>query len=128
MGRDDERQVPAETLARPGRMATEVAGRELERAGEELRSDVRATLRFSVATGTAATAGLLGLHLVTLAVVEAMSRRRPRWSAYGIVGGGLLGAGAIAAGYGWRNRPDAPLAGTRASFRQLLQIVIDHLR
>jgi hypothetical protein len=127
MGRDDDKQVPAEVLARPGRMATEVAGRELERAGDELRSDAQVTLRASVAAGAAVTAGLLGLHLVTLALVDALSRRRPRWAAFSLVGTGLLGAGALAGRYGWRHRPEAPLAQTRASFRYLLRLVLDHL-
>jgi hypothetical protein len=127
MKRRGDRKVPAEVLAQPSGMAPQAVSSELAQAGPQAKSQEGVPLRATVAAGAAISAGLLGLHLVTLALVEAANRRLPRWASYSTVGVGCLGVGMLAAGYGWRQRPGPPMENTRASLRQLLRIVLDYV-
>lgn len=91
---------------------------EVELAGAELASDLRAGRRALVAFALALVAGLLGAALLLVAVVLALAGVMPGWLAAVVVAVVVLALGAVAAYVGWRHCPRSALTLTRRSLKE----------
>ena len=101
-----------------GSRMVRLAQTEVELAGAELASDLRAGRRVLVAFATALVAALVGVTLLMVTVVMALALVRPGWLAALLVAFVVLAAGAGAAYLGWRDRPRSALALTRRSLKE----------
>lgn len=95
-----------------------LAQTEVELAGAELASDLRAGRRVLVAFAIALVAALVGVTLLMVTVVLALAEVMPGWLAGLIVSAFLLGLAVIAALIGWSKRVRRPLARTRDSLKE----------
>ena len=91
---------------------------EVELAGAELASDLRAGRRALVAFALALVAALLGAALLLVAAVLALAGVMPGWLAAVVVAVVMLGFGAGAAYVGWRACPRSALTLTRRSLKE----------
>ncbi len=101
-----------------GSRMVQLAQTEIELAGAELASDLRAGRRALVAFAIALAAALVGVTLLLVTVVLALALVMPGWLAGLIVSLIVL---AVAAGFayiGWRDRPRSALALTRKSLKE----------
>jgi uncharacterized membrane protein YqjE len=101
-----------------GSRMVRLAQTEVELAGAELASDLRAGRRVLVAFAIALVAALVGVALLLVTVVLALGLVMPAWLAALLVSLVVLAAGATAAYLGWRDRPRSALALTRRSLKE----------
>jgi uncharacterized membrane protein YqjE len=101
--------------------------KEIELAKTEIRADLRSELQMAKALGIAAVAALLGVNAFLVAVILALATTIPGWAAALIVGGVMLGIGAMVGYIGWRRRVTSPLALTRHTLREDIQWVKERL-
>jgi hypothetical protein len=104
--------------------AARMAGREIDEAERELKSDLAQAKVMVTGLSAAALLALFGLNLVTFAVADALSLRMPRWAAKLGLGAGAISVGAALGLYGWRRRVRDPLWQTRAALRSRLMLVL----
>lgn len=101
-----------------GSRMVRLAQTEVELAGAELASDLRAGRRVLVAFAAALVAALVGVTLLLVTVVMALALVMPGWLAALLVAFVVLAVGAGAAYLGWRDRPRSALALTRRSLKE----------
>lgn len=101
-----------------GSRMVQLAQTEVELAGAELASDLRAGRRVLVAVAVALVAALVGVALLLVTVVLALALVMPGWLAGLIVALVVLAVAAGAAYLGWRDRPRSALALTRKSLKE----------
>jgi uncharacterized membrane protein YqjE len=101
-----------------GSQLAQLAQAEMELARAELASDVRSGRRAAVGLGVAAVAALVGLTLLSVALVLALAALMPGWLAALIVAAVVFGVGATAGYVGWKHRPRSALALTRKSLKE----------
>jgi uncharacterized membrane protein YqjE len=105
-------------LGEIGSRMVRLAQTEVELAGAELASDLRAGRRVLVAFAIALVAALVGVTLLMVTVVLALAEVMPGWLAGLIVTVVVLGLAAGAAYLGWRDRPRSALTMTRRSLKE----------
>ena len=101
--------------------ASLLAKKEIELAKAEMRADINSELRMVKGLGIAGLVALLGLHALLVAVVLALATVIAGWIAALIIGGILLGIGAVVGSIGWRRHVRSPLALTRQTLREDMQ-------
>jgi uncharacterized membrane protein YqjE len=101
-----------------GSRMVQLAQTEVELAGAELASDLRAGRRVLVALGVALVAALIAVTLLMVTVVLALALVMPGWLAGLIVAVVMLAVAAGAAYVGWRDRPRSALTLTRKSLKE----------
>jgi uncharacterized membrane protein YqjE len=101
-----------------GSRMVQLAQTEVELAGAELASDLRAGRRVLVALAVALVAALAGVTLLMVTIVLALALVMPGWLAGLIVALVVLAVAAGAAYLGWRNRPRSALTLTRKSIKE----------
>ena len=131
------KEEPSQTVAAPpraleglsaGELVKEITGqigllakKQIELATSELRADVAAELAMVGGLGIAAISAILGLAVLLVAGVFALSLVMPGWQAGLIVGGGMLLIAGIAAAVGWSKRARSPLRRTRRTMKENVQ-------
>jgi uncharacterized membrane protein YqjE len=105
-------------LGEIGSRMVRLAQTEVELAGAELASDLRAGRRLLVAFGIALVAALVGVTLLMVTVVLALALVMPGWLAGLILSLVVLALAAGAAYLGWRDRPRSALTMTRRSLKE----------
>jgi uncharacterized membrane protein YqjE len=101
-----------------GSRMVQLAQTEVELAGAELASDLRAGRRVLVALAVALVAALVGVTLLMVMIVLALALVMPGWLAALIVAVIVLAVAAGAAYLGWRKRPRSALTLTRKSIKE----------
>jgi uncharacterized membrane protein YqjE len=101
-----------------GSRMVQLAQTEVELAGAELASDLRAGRRVLVMLAVALVAAVVGATLLMVTIVLALALVMPGWLAGLIVALILLAVAAGAAYLGWRNRPRSALTLTRKSIKE----------
>jgi hypothetical protein len=98
-----------------------LAGQEVELVRAELRSNLKSTLATTRHLGIAAVCGLLGVQMLLVASVFALSSILPGWACALVLGTLFLVIGAAMAAMGWSRRVRKPLEETRASLKENLE-------
>ncbi|MDL2716276.1 MAG: phage holin family protein [Acidobacteriota bacterium] len=98
-----------------------LATREFELARSEVQSDIRSELAMARSLAIAAVCGLLGLSMLLVAGVFALSTVMPGWAGALLVAAPLIVLGAILGAIGWNKRVRTPLEATRASLKEAIQ-------
>jgi uncharacterized membrane protein YqjE len=102
------------------RKASELARKEVELAKAEVKADVRASARMAGGLGVAGACALLGIALLLVAAVFALSEGgvMPGWAAALVVAAVVFAVGAAAGLWGWSKRVRKPLDVTRRSVKE----------
>jgi uncharacterized membrane protein YqjE len=101
-----------------GSRMVQLAQTEVELAGAELASDLRAGRRVLVVLAVALVAALVGVTLLMVTVVLALALVMPGWLAALILAVIVLAVAGGAAYLGWRKRPRSALTLTRKSIKE----------
>lgn len=112
-----------ELVSRLARTASRLVKREVELATVEARADLSSTLAMGKLLAVAAAAALVGLSVLLVAVVFALTAWLPGWLAALLVAAVVIGIAAGTGVAGWRRRVQKPLARTRESVKEDLQWV-----
>src|SRR5262249_1145289 len=98
-----------------------LARKELDLATAEIKADLKAELSTAKGLGIAAVAALLGLNLLLVALVFALTAYMSAWVAALVLGGALLLAAAMVGYVGWARHVAYPLPVTRKTLRETVQ-------
>lgn len=97
---------------------TLLARKEVELAKTELKADLEAELSTAKGLGIAALGVVLGLNMLLVALVMALTTYMPAWLAALLLGGALLVIGGIVGYVSWTGRVTKPLAITRKTLTE----------
>ncbi|MBK8595039.1 MAG: phage holin family protein [Holophagales bacterium] len=94
---------------------------EVALAKAEIRSDVKSEIAMVRGLGIAAVCALLGLNMLLVAAVFALTAVVPGWAAALMVGAPFLVLGIVVGAIGWARRVAKPLEASRASLKEDLE-------
>lgn len=100
-----------------------LARKQLELTLAEARADLKLEARAAVGLGLAVLGAIVSTALLLVTVVLALARVMPAWGAGLAVSGFALLATGVAGFMGWQRRVREPLAETRRSLQQDVQLV-----
>ena len=126
-GEDRGRLSTRELVSRILHTGSRLVSKEIELARAEAKADLEAELGMVKMLAVAAVGALLGLNLLLVAVVFALTHWVPGWLAALVLGGVILAVSAIVGYVGWQRRVTKPLAVTRKTVTEDLQWVKERL-
>jgi hypothetical protein len=97
---------------------TLLAKKEVELAKTEIKADLESELSMAKGLGIAALGVVLGLNMLLVALVLALTTYMPGWLAALLIGGALLVIGGIYGYVTWSRRVTKPLAITRKTLKE----------
>jgi uncharacterized membrane protein YqjE len=116
-----------ELVSRILKTGSRLVSKEIELARAEVKADLAAELAMIKMLAAAAVGVLLGVNLLLVAVVFALTHWIPGWLAALLLGGIILVASAVVGYVGWQRRVTAPLAVTRKALTEDLQWVKERI-
>jgi uncharacterized membrane protein YqjE len=116
-----------ELVSRILKTGSRLVSKEIELARAEVMADLAAELAMIKMLAAAAVGALLGVNLLLVAAVFALTHWMPGWLAALVLGGIILGASAVVGYVGWQRRVTSPLAVTRKALTEDLQWVKERI-
>jgi len=113
-------------LSRLVQDTTELVKKQVQLARSEIERDLRSEIAMAKGIGVAAVCMLLGLNLLLLAIVFALTTLMPGWAAALLVAAGVLLVGAVAGIVGWEYRVTHPLERTRRTLKEGVEWAKEH--
>jgi uncharacterized membrane protein YqjE len=98
-----------------------LAKKEIELAKAEFRADMDSEVQMATALAIAGVVAIVGLNVLLVAVILALTPVIAAWLAALIIGGALLGIGALVGYIGWRRHVRSLLRLTRQTLKEDLQ-------
>lgn len=113
-------------LSRLVQDTTELVKKQVQLARSEIERDLRSEIAMAKGIGVAAVCMLLGLNMLLVAFVFALTALMPGWAAALLVAAGVLVVGAVAGFVGWEYRVTRPLERTRRTLKEDVQWAKEH--
>ena len=110
-----------ELVSRILKTGSRLVSKEIELARAEVKADLAAELTMIKMLAAAAIGALLGVNLLLVAAVFALTHWMPGWLAALVLAGILLVASAVVGYIGWQRRVTSPLAVTRKALTEDLR-------
>src|SRR5262249_13269147 len=121
------RSLPtSDLLGRLVHDTTELVKKQVQLARSEIERDLRSEIAMAKGVGVAAVCTVLGLNMLLVALVFALTALMPGWAAALLVAAGLLVIGAVAGFVGWEYRVARPLERTRRTLKEDVQWAKEH--
>jgi hypothetical protein len=110
-----------ELVSRILKTGSRLVSKEIELARAEVKADLAAELAMIKMLAAAAVGALLGVNLLLVAAVFALTQWMPGWLAALVLAGIILVASAVVGYVGWQRRVTSPLAVTRKALTEDLR-------
>ena len=110
-----------ELVSRLVKAGSLLVAKEVELARAEIKADLQAELGVLKLMVTAAVAAVLGINLLLVSAVFALTHWMPGWLAALALGGVILAVAIVLGLIGWARRVSSPLAVTRKTVKEDMQ-------